>query len=58
MKIGKQTQSQVLIANAYHHRSDVATSVVALIGVGGASIGFPFLDPLGGLAVSGMIINM
>ena len=37
LKVGKKTQSSVLIANAYHHRSDVYSSIVALAGVAGAS---------------------
>lgn len=41
--------SQVVIANAYHHRSDAASSLVALFGIGGAMMGFPWLDPFAGL---------
>lgn len=58
LKVGHRTKSSVLIANAYHHRSDVVTSVVALVGVGGAALGVPILDPIGGLVVSGMIFKM
>lgn len=58
LKVGLKTKSSVLIANAYHHRSDVVTSIVALIGVGGAAVGVPILDPIGGLVVSGMILKM
>jgi cation diffusion facilitator family transporter len=58
LKVGKRTQSSVLIANAYHHRSDVITSIVALAGVGGTAVGLPLLDPIGGMVVSGMVIKM
>jgi cation diffusion facilitator family transporter len=58
LKVGKKTQSSVLIANAYHHRSDVYSSVVALAGVAGASMGYGILDPIGGLVVSAMILKM
>lgn len=58
LKVGKKTQSSVLIANAYHHRSDVITSIVALVGVGGTAVGLPLLDPIGGLIVSGMVVKM
>lgn len=38
-KIGERNKSSVLIANAYHHRSDVWASVVALAGLGGGYFG-------------------
>ena len=38
-KIGERNNSSVLIANAYHHRSDVWASVVALAGLGGGYFG-------------------
>ncbi|KAL5983837.1 Photosystem II protein D1 [Asimina triloba] len=44
-------------ANAWHHRADAVSSVVTLIGVGGAVLGVQFLDPLAGLFVSGMILK-
>jgi divalent metal cation (Fe/Co/Zn/Cd) transporter len=48
----------VLYANAWHHRADSASGFVALVGVGGATFGFPVLDPVGGLLVSGMIVQV
>ena len=36
------------MANAWHHRSDAISSFVALIGVGGALVGIPLLDPAAG----------
>lgn len=38
--VGEKSNSSVLIANAYHHRSDVWASVVALAGIGGSYMGF------------------
>ncbi|KAJ1964850.1 mitochondrial metal transporter [Dipsacomyces acuminosporus] len=55
MKVGKRTKSNVLIANAWHHRSDALTSLVSVGAIGGAIMGFPILDAIGGLAVSAMI---
>jgi predicted cation transporter len=46
---------QVLIANAWHHRTDAVSSVVALIAIVGARAGLPILDPLAGLLVAGMV---
>mmetsp|Transcript_4823 Transcript_4823/g.6860 ORF Transcript_4823/g.6860 Transcript_4823/m.6860 type:complete len:548 (+) Transcript_4823:167-1810(+) len=57
VKVGKETRSQVLMANAWHHRTDAFSSIVALLGIGGAALGFPFLDPIGAILVSGMIMK-
>ncbi|KAF7727828.1 hypothetical protein EC973_006941 [Apophysomyces ossiformis] len=57
IKVGKSERSDVLIANAWHHRSDAFSSVVALVAIGGSYAGLPVLDPIGGLAVSGMILK-
>jgi len=45
------------MANAWHHRSDALTSLMALIGVAGGQLGFPILDPVAGLMVAGLIIK-
>jgi cation diffusion facilitator family transporter len=55
VSVGERVDSQVLIANAWHHRSDALSSLFALIGVGGAAAGYPLLDPLGGVAVACMV---
>ncbi|KAJ1912797.1 mitochondrial metal transporter [Mycoemilia scoparia] len=52
MKVGKRANSDVLIANAWHHRSDALTSFVAMGAIVGSIYGMPILDPLGGLVVS------
>jgi divalent metal cation (Fe/Co/Zn/Cd) transporter len=44
-----------LIANAWHHRTDAVSSVVALVAIVGARAGLPILDPLAGLLVAGMV---
>lgn len=56
-EIGTEMGSPVLIANAYHHRSDALSSVVALGGIGGTMAGLPWLDPVAGLVVSLMIVK-
>lgn len=55
--IGKRTNSRLLLANAWHHRTDAFSSVIALIGVTGAIFGYPFLDPIAGILVSGWILK-
>ncbi|RMX64631.1 hypothetical protein KXD40_009196 [Peronospora effusa] len=56
--IGQRVHSSVLIANAWHHRSDAVTSLVAMGGIGLSLAGFPFFDPLAGIAVGGIILKM
>lgn len=39
-----KTDSSALMADAWHHRSDALSSIGALIGIGGARLGFPIMD--------------
>ncbi|MCG7410340.1 cation diffusion facilitator family transporter [Paenibacillus sp. ACRRX] len=64
-RLGKRLSSQALIANAWEHRSDVYSSIAALIGVGAAMLGGKFgiawllyLDPVAGLAVALLVLKM
>jgi divalent metal cation (Fe/Co/Zn/Cd) transporter len=45
------------MANAWHHRTDALTSIVALLAIAGGQI-YPFLDPVGGCLVSVLIIKV
>ncbi|MFQ6105536.1 MAG: cation diffusion facilitator family transporter [Candidatus Hydrothermarchaeaceae archaeon] len=56
--IADAIRSPALRADAHHHRSDVYTSIVVLVGVFGAVGGFPRLDPLAGFIVSLVIMKM
>lgn len=59
VKVGKKTGSTVVIANAWHHRSDALSSIGSLIGIGGAiALGdkWTILDPLASCAISVAII--
>lgn len=55
---GKKINSNALIADAWHHRSDALSSIAALIGIVGARMGYLFLDPLAALIVSIIIIKI
>ena len=57
LSVGKKTRSPVLVANAWHHRTDAFSSVVAGVGVVGAYHGMQYLDPAAGLLVAGMILK-
>jgi len=56
-RVGEKVNSQVVIANAWHHRSDAYSSVLALISIGLAMAvpGFLAADPAAGMLVAGMI---
>lgn len=59
LKTGKRVQSPVVIANAWHHRSDALSSIGSLIGIGGAIIlgsKWTILDPIVSCAISIAII--
>ncbi|KAG0151781.1 hypothetical protein CROQUDRAFT_667776 [Cronartium quercuum f. sp. fusiforme G11] len=56
-RVGKAEDSNVLLANALHHRSDAFSSFVALLAIIGSWFGFTILDPLGGFFVCTMILS-
>ncbi len=51
----KRLRSSLLEANAWHHRSDAASSVVVIAGVGAALVGWRDLDAVAALIVAWMI---
>jgi len=58
-RAGEQIHSAVVVANAWHHRSDALSSLATLVGVGGAmSLGpqWRVLDPLAAMVVSVFIV--
>lgn len=57
--VGRKVESQTMIANAWHHRSDALSSVGSLIGIGGAILlggKWTMLDPLVGCLLSILIL--
>lgn len=58
-RVGKSVDSKVMIANAWHHRSDALSSVASAIGIGGALLlggKWTILDPLVGAIISIVIL--
>ena len=53
----KKIDSGALMADAWHHRSDAFSSVGALIGIGGARLGFPIMDSVASLVIFVFIIK-
>lgn len=58
MAVAMRVRSQMLIANAWHARSDAASSLVVLVGIGGNLLGFTFLDLVAAAAVGMIIAHM
>ncbi|MBL4680103.1 MAG: cation transporter [Pseudomonadales bacterium] len=54
-KLGLETRSKLLQANAWHHRTDAISSIMVLIGVGCAMLGVPWLELLAAIGVAIMI---
>ncbi len=52
---GKQLSAPLLVANAWHHRSDVLSTIVVILGVVGALAGYPLADALAAVVVALMI---
>jgi cation diffusion facilitator family transporter len=57
-KLGQRINSRLLMANAWHHRSDAWSSVIVLVGVGGAIAGVPWLEMLAAIGVAIMIAQI
>lgn len=56
--VAKRINSPMLKASAWHHRSDAISSVLVLIAIGGAQLGFPWLDAVAAIVVAFMIFYM
>ncbi|MGN0637120.1 MAG: cation diffusion facilitator family transporter [Huintestinicola sp.] len=53
----KKIDSAALLADAWHHRSDAFSSIGALIGIGGARLGFPIMDSIASLVIFVFIVK-
>ena len=60
-KSGKRLDSQALVANAWHHRSDALSSIAATVGIGGAILlgnRWTVLDPMASVVVGVMLVKV
>ncbi len=55
LAVAKRVRSSMLVANAWHARSDAASSLVVSVGIIGALLGYPILDSVGALIVGLMV---
>lgn len=51
----KKINSGALMADAWHHRSDALSSIGAFVGILGARLGYPILDPIASIVICVMI---
>ncbi|NYG34342.1 cation transporter [Sphaerotilus montanus] len=58
LAVAKRVKSSMLVANAWHARSDAASSLVVGIGIAGNLLGYPILDPIAALIVGFMVGRM
>jgi cation diffusion facilitator family transporter len=56
--VAKRVKSSMLVANAWHARSDAASSLVVGVGIIGNLAGYPILDPVAALVVGMMVTKM
>ena len=56
--VAERLRSQLLIANALHTRADAASALVVVVGIGGALLGWAFLDLLAAALMGFMILRM
>ena len=58
LAVAQRVRSQMLVANAWHARSDAASSLVVMVGIAGNLMGYTFLDLVAAAVVGGMIAHM
>ena len=58
LAVAEKLRSPMLVANAWHARSDAASSLVVAVGLGGSLMGYRFLDPVAAIIVGFMILRM
>jgi len=58
IRIATRFDSNMLRANAWHHRSDAISSFIVLVGIGGALIGFGYMDAVAAIIVSIMVAKV
>ncbi|MCH5251661.1 MAG: cation transporter [Lachnospiraceae bacterium] len=57
IRTARRIRSDVLRADAWHHRTDAMSSVGSFIGILGAKMGFPILDPVASVVICVFILK-
>ncbi|KPK38780.1 MAG: cation transporter [Gammaproteobacteria bacterium SG8_47] len=58
LRVAKRVRSNLLRANAWHHRSDAISSVVVIVGIAGTMAGLEYLDAIAAAGVAFMIAKI
>jgi len=58
LRTARQLRSDLMRANAWHHRSDAFSSIIVLVGIAGSMMGYPAMDALGAIGVSVLIARI
>jgi cation diffusion facilitator family transporter len=58
LRTAERVRSSMLVANAWHARSDAASSLVVALGIAGSLAGFTLLDPMAAAVVGLMVVRM
>jgi cation diffusion facilitator family transporter len=58
LRVARRLKSTMLLSNAWHARSDAASSLVVGLGIAGNLAGYPILDPIAALIVGFMVARM
>jgi cation diffusion facilitator family transporter len=56
--IARATRSKLLLANAWHQRSDALSSIVVLFGIGTVLLGYPLADAIAAIVVALMVVKI
>lgn len=56
--VGNNIKSKLLVANAWHHRSDAVSSIVVFVGIAGTQFDMPKLDAYAAIVVALMIVKI
>jgi cation diffusion facilitator family transporter len=56
--LANRINSDLLRANAWHHRSDSISSIVVLVGIVGTMVGLPYLDAIAAVLVGVMVVQI
>lgn len=57
-RLGERIRSRLLVANAWHHRSDALSSIIVFVGIGGAMLGVLWLEMVAAIGVALMIAQI
>lgn len=58
LAVAKRVRSSLLVANAWHARSDAASSLVVGVGIVGNLMGYPLLDPIAAAIIGFLVTRM